>query len=299
MSAHATIEPNQIEPGGGSAFSQLNPTGIYSWGNGDTAPANFFINLATVRTNAAGFTNGAIFYAGDSPGTIGWISPDGSAYSNVWVTLTNESDRVRGLYVDQTGIFSNNLIAVTGDGGVWEITSARVATKLATITNAPLQGVITLTNDSSRWGPWAGKIVAGSGDTNNPVIYSISSSGVVSSNMDLGIVAADFNVIVTNQNLYFNNGYTLLKAASNLFTNDVGGLLILQPRANGCQGGGCPQASGFDHEMFLVHWNGTKFVASRSIAYPGYDILASDFNNDPYWVFWQATFAPLDIEPFY
>jgi hypothetical protein len=84
-----------------------------------------------------------------------------------------------------------------------------------------------------------------------------------------------------------------LKAASNLFTNDVGGLLISQPRADDCWSG-CPPPPEFNHEFFMVHWNSGmgKFVASRSMAYPDYQALDNFY---PHPVLGQTTFAPIDI----
>jgi hypothetical protein len=48
----------------------------------------------------------------------------------------------------------------------------------------------------------------------------------------------------------------------------------------------------------MVHWNSglSKFVASRSIAYPDYEVFSSDYSGPSLW---QATFAPLNLPPYY
>ena len=72
--------------------------------------------------------------------------------------------------MDRTGVFSNNLIVVTGgsdtEGGeVWQVDAATNAVRLANLTSTAtphLEGVVTLPDDLLRWGPWAGRIITGS-----------------------------------------------------------------------------------------------------------------------------------------
>lgn len=127
--------------------------------------------------------------------------------------LTNETSEALfrgGFYVDQSGSFGGDLIAVTGgsagEGGeVWRINSSTNATRLANLTNdlpfPHLEGVITLTNDVTRWGPWAGKIITGAESHEPPLVHAISTNGQVQS-FALGIHPEDFDIVRTNQDLY-------------------------------------------------------------------------------------------------
>lgn len=58
----------------------------------------------------------------NAPGALARISADGASVRNPWVTLPGESGLVAGgLYLDRTGVFGGDLIAVTTTGGVWRI----------------------------------------------------------------------------------------------------------------------------------------------------------------------------------
>lgn len=173
------------------------------------------VKLAAVKQTASGFTNGQMYFGNytNPVSYVGRLSPDGTVSNMTFATLTNDTSVRGGLYVDQSGSFGGDLIAVTGaidrftGGGVWRIKASGVTTQLANITNTHLEGVITLTNDVAKWGPWAGKIITGaesSVDTNGnyyPLIFAIDTYGVVQS-FALGIGPEDFDLIPTNQDLY-------------------------------------------------------------------------------------------------
>jgi hypothetical protein len=257
------------------------------------------VKLAVVKKTASGFTNGEIYFGTGVNGVVGKLSPDGTVSNLTWAVLSTNDDSSTllrgGLYVDQTGTFSNNLIVVTGngpdDGGeVWQVNAAGGGTRLANITNYAnrhLEGVITLTNDAAKWGPWSGKIVTGAEsalDTNRnfkPLIHAINTNGAVAT-FALGIAPEDFDLIPTNQDLYLcdpNQG--LFKMSRSLFTNYVGDLLITQS-GDGNQGITMPT-------LFIVHWDGTNFV-THSIF--GADLGVSQLEH--------VTFAPINLpsQPF-
>ena len=81
-----------------------------------------------------------------------------------------------GVHVDRTGVFNGDLIAVTTVGNVWRINSDGEPTFLAHAqapTGGPvgpefasLEGVTTVPDIPEKYGPWAGKIVAGAEDLN-------------------------------------------------------------------------------------------------------------------------------------
>ncbi len=261
------------------------------------------VKLATVKTTFAGFTNGDIYFS--SSNGVGWLSANASVSNLNWCTLTNafETNALPlrgGLYVDQTSVFSNQLIAVTSDSantngekGVWRVDANQNPTLLTKIVTRHLEGVITLTNDSQRWGPWAGKILTGDedardeNDNHRPLIYSIETNGTIAS-FALDIEPEDFDIIPTNQPLYcvmfngnnFANG-ALLKLSSNLLNNYVGDLLVTQ-------------AGEYDQNhpprLFIVHWESTttNFV-TRSITLPA--TFAGTF-------FEHVTFAPINLPSF-
>lgn len=69
-----------------------------------------------------GFQPGEVITGTNAPGALARISADGASVRNPWVTLPGESGLVAGgLYLDRTGVFGGDLIAVTTTGGVWRI----------------------------------------------------------------------------------------------------------------------------------------------------------------------------------
>jgi hypothetical protein len=231
------------------------------------------VKLATVKKTANGFTNGEIYFGNDT--VVGRVSADGTVANLTWCTLTNgiviNPLLLRGsLYVDQTGLFSNGVIVVTSDDsyqldskGVWRVDAQAHPTLLANISTLHLEGVVTLTNDVTRWGPWAGKIVTG--DELDQSIFTIDTDGVVtkyfSTNIIFqGIQPEDFEIIPPNQDLYAcdPNFGQIMKLSRAFLANYVGDLLITQA-GEFAQGG----------KLFIVHWDGTGFVV-RSIPYIRY-----------------------------
>jgi hypothetical protein len=251
------------------------------------------IKIATAKQTAGGFTNGDAYYGNGNVGGIGWMSASGAIWNTNWLTLSS-SHYLRGsLYVDQTGIFNDNLIVVTGDSldddsteEVWKIAANKAASLLATINTEHLEGVITLTNDPVKWGPWAGRILTG--DESEEMIYAIDSTGVVS-NYDTttlfppAIDTEDFDIIPTNQDLYacdpfYGSGShpgAILKLSRTFFNNYVGSLLITDA------GEERPPA-----KLFIVSWNGTNFVA-QGISFWRPDGSAGHFEH--------VTFAPVNL----
>jgi hypothetical protein len=277
------------------AFVRLGTNGsgqltMTNWSEIPPAALSDEVKLAIVQESAGGFNVGDMFFGTGVDGVVGWVSADGLASNLNWITFTNETHETLlrgGLYHDQTGVFDNDLIAVTGGeaaqgGEVWRISSLTNATRIANVTNnlyPHLEGVITLPIDTNKWGPWAGKIVTGAeaaGDDYGhqlPLIRLIDTNGIVTS-LNLGIAPEDFDVIPTNQPLYCTSypGNRIDKLPSNLFTNYWGDLLITQ-------GDGATQ-----RKLFIVHWNSTNALFEiRSI---GYSTAI---------VFEHVTFAPIDL----
>lgn len=262
------------------------------------------MKVTAVKGTANGWTNGDVYFGSDLGGIagIGWISADGSRSNLTWGVLTNgvvtNALPLRGgLCFDQTGVFSNQIVAIAsdssdqfGDKGVWLVSTNQSVTLLTQIFTRHLEGAITLTNDPAKWGPWAGKILTGDEailDEKNqprPVIYAIETNGFVTSFPDLGIAPEDFDIIQPTQDLYcvvFNTSNSadgqIWKLPSDLLTNYVEDLLITQA---GEPVGVIPP------KLFIVHWNNAiGDFEVRSISIP------SGFQGH----FEHVSFAPINI----
>jgi hypothetical protein len=252
------------------------------------------VNTAGAFTNAGGFTNGDMYFSSSSG--IGWISADGTRSNLNWCILTNSVQTnalpLRGsLYVDRTGVFSNQLVAVTSPGGaasgnkgIWRVDAIGHPTHVTNINTLHLEGVITLTNDVPKWGPWAGKILTGDEnavDSNGfarPLTYTTSANGVTNS-YALGIYPEDFDIIPPSQDLYACDytGNAIVKLSRNYLTNHVGSLLITDAGE-----------SSFPGKLFIVSWDA---------ATTNFNIISIPFKrpDGSYGVFEHVTFAPLIV----
>jgi hypothetical protein len=264
-----------------------NQLAVTNWSGVHGAPNE--VKLATVKSTIGGFTNGDVFFGSDT--NVGWVSADGTTSNLTWCTLTNaavtNAQVLRGgLYVDQTGVWSNNLIAIASDQnyvfddkGVWRVDGQRNPTLIANIKTYHLEGAITLPNTNT-WGPWAGKIITGDEGffdelgRSSPIIYSIDTNGIVAA-YSLGIAPEDFDIIPANQDLYctFQDSATIAKLPSALFSNFVGDLLITQEGSYYGPG-----------TLFIVHWDSSasNFLI-RSITTPNGEKLE------------HVTFAPIHL----
>lgn len=250
------------------------------------------VKLTTAKATVGGFTNGQIFFGNNSAAKVGLLSADGTVSNVDFAVLTNDTQIHGALYVDQTGTFGNNLIAVTGNGagqggGVWQINASGMSTRLVNLANNHLEGVITLTNDVGQWGPWAGKIITGNENTH--AIFTISTNGIVTTNTSLGIDPEDFDLIPANQDLYCVNYHTvgdnpitssILKVPKIVFADYVGDLLIAQAGET---------APSLTPKLFIVRWDSTNstFVTRKTISLP--TVFGGHFEH--------VTFAPIDLPP--
>jgi hypothetical protein len=249
------------------------------------------VKIATAKSTSDGWTNGDLFFGNGTK--IGWISADGTNHIEEWGTLTNSTMtndlELRGsLYLDRTGVFSNNLIAVTGNGlplfdtySVWRIDPSRHSTLIAEIPGLHLEGAITVTNDLDRWGPFAGKILTGdewAGPV--PLIYAIAPDGSTT-NFDLGIASEDFDIIPPDQDLYCTDPITgdILKVSKTVFAGNVGDLLVTQA------GEAFSPREG--SRLFVAHWDGTQFVTKNLFYFDRATLLSGRFEH--------VTFGPVDL----
>jgi len=261
---------------------------LTNWSNISLSQVSDEIKLAVVKQTVGGFTNGDMFYGTGQDGIVGWLSADGARSNLTWSVLSTNGDNQThlrgGLCVDQTGVWSNQLIIVTGDGsfggGVWRINSLGEGLQVANITNTHLEGVTILPNDPARWGSQAGKIITGAESATPPSIFTIGTNGIVTTFV-LGIQPEDFDIIPAGQDLYGadESQQRILKVSRNLLTNYVGDLLITQ------SGDGFPNGPGV---LFIVGWNESAqnfFIKSR-------------FSTPNQSRFEHVTFAPVSLPSF-
>jgi RHS repeat-associated protein len=206
------------------------------------------LKIATARDDGngmsrGGFPAGTLFAGTGAPGAILRVSPDGTSVQSPWVTLPGESGLMRGgLYIDRTGIFNGDLIVCTTAGGVWRISSAGVATRLATV-GEHLEGLSVLPNLPEKYGPWAGKIVAGA--ENSGRFWTVAPNGTTAS-YSLGITPEDIDIIPSNENFFGVDygGSRIWGAPAAMFAEMAGDVLVAQ------------ELPGI---LWHVRWNGTAF----------------------------------------
>ncbi len=266
---------------------------LTNWSDLSFIDEGYEVRIATVKTSTNGFNAGELFFSSGmpslTPATIGWVSADGSTAMTNWVTLTNDPNQVEALFVDETGLWGNDLLAISGADdpqhlqstnlNVWRIHSRTNSQLVASIPALHLEGLLTLPNDT-RYGPWAGKLLTA--DETQQTIYAVATNGTFTANI-LNIDADTFRLIPTNQDLYcvqFRGAYglesSLLKIPREFFRRYVNDILVLQA------GEFAP-----DHPiLFILHWNGSTFEVD-SIDLWHY------FPNDGF--FEKAAFAPISM----
>jgi hypothetical protein len=211
------------------------------------------VKIATVRSGGVGgFTVGDLFTGNGNDGEIARITNGGATVINPWVSLPGAGNGLmRGsLHVDRTGVFGGDLIAVTTSGQVWRIdsTGTTSASPLASI-GTHLEGMITVPNDVARYGPLAGKIIAGA--EGQGLLYAIDAQGNVTS-FNVGVFIEDIDLIPANENFFGVNFGTnrILGAPASEFAGLVGDILLTQE-----VGGSSPSG------LFRLFWDGNNLVA--------------------------------------
>lgn len=209
------------------------------------------VKIAAARSgNAGGFPAGTLFTGNGLDGEIVRISANGSKIDSPWVSLGAGNGLMRGsLYVDRTGVFGGDLIVVTTVGKVWRVTSAGVATKIAEVATH-LEGAIVVPNLPGRFGPIAGKIIAGAEEAH--LLYAFAKDGTVTS-YAIGVDVEDIDVIVPNENFFGSNYGTsrLLGVSYTELLPMAGDILLTQENvAAGTSG------------LFRLQWDGAQLVAA-------------------------------------
>jgi hypothetical protein len=234
------------------------------------------VKIATVRSGGVGgFTTGDLFTGNGVDGQVVRITAGGATVINPWVSLPGGGNGLmRGaLHVDRTGVFGGDLIVVTTAGEVWRVTSAGSPTMLADV-NVHLEGVSTVPNNAVKYGPLAGKIIAGAEGVG--LLYAFDTLGNVST-YNVGVNIEDIDLIPANENFFGVNFGTsrLLGAPASEFAPFAGDILLTQEFPSGGGTG-----------LYRLYWNGSSLVTEQFTLKTG-----SEFPGQ-----WEhVTFAPAGI----
>ncbi|HSK62957.1 MAG TPA: hypothetical protein VK893_03925, partial [Pyrinomonadaceae bacterium] len=205
-----------------------------------------------------------VFTTTGVPGSIARLNASGATVQNPWVTLPNENG-LTGLYLDRTGVYGGDLIVVTDIGGVWRVNANAEATKLMSL-NTRLAGVTTVPDDPDRYGPWAGKILAGAKDLS--AVYAIDALGQATP-LQLDVQPQDIDIVPAQENFFAVDPAAdkIWGASDGAFAGVIGDIFVTQ------------QSPGVIQRL---RWNGIEFVASPVAT-------ATEFK--------QVAFAPSGINP--
>jgi len=231
------------------------------------------VYMAGIRSSSCQqtFQTGEVYFGTGTPGVIAKLSADGTTLTDPWVTLPNEAGLLRGgLFQDVYCVAGGDLIVTTTAGDVWRVTSAGVATEVASSVGQVLEGPTTVPDNPVRYGPWASQILVS--DEANGVIWSIDPTTGITGHWDGGGAfgsAEGVQVVPPNQNFFgvdFADGMIQGSAASQ-FTGVVGDVVL------------ATESSG---KLLDITWNGTGFQS--------YDLLTADVGQ------WEGTtFAPASL----
>lgn len=266
-------------------FGKLSTNATLStWSGIGGIDLGFEVRIATAPTTTNGLTASDLLFGNGNPGGVGWLSADGARSNLNWITISGETNLIESIYVDQTGIWSNDVLVVSGQDrmfdsittlNIWRVHLRTNFQCVATIPTLHLEGLVTLPNDT-RYGPWAGKLLTA--DENLHAVYAVDPSGSVS-NYFLNIDADQIRVIPPTNDLYcvqFRGGDSrVLKVPRSYFADSVSDLLFEQAGETGT-----------DPLLRTVHWDGSRFVTHQID-------LWDYFPNDGF--FEKVTFAPVSM----
>lgn len=183
------------------------------------------VKIATAKGSSK-FGSGTLFTGTGVNGQIIRINADGTTHSTI--NLPGGDGLMRGsMFVDNTGVYDGDLIAVTTGGQVWRINEAGAGILLADV-NTHLEGLLVLPNDPVKWGEFAGRIIAGAEGQGN--LYTFDSNGHQSTEANIGVNIEDIDLIDANANFFGINFGTgrLLGAEASQWDSVVGDVLLTQ-----------------------------------------------------------------------
>jgi len=218
------------------------------------------VKIATARSgNPGGWAPGTLFTGNGVDGEIVRISPDGMTVDDPWVSLPGVNNGLmRGsLYVDRTGIFGGDLIVATTAGEVWRVDTQGVPMSIMPPAGVHLEGMIVVPDVPVRYGPLAGKIIAGAEEQG--LLWVISPNGT-STTINVGVTIEDIDIITPRENFFGVNYGTsrLLGATADNMAPMVGDILLAQEVVTAGTSG-----------LFRLQWDGTTLTAAPIPLAPG------------------------------
>ena len=171
------------------------------------------------------------------------------------------------------GVFGDDLIAVTTSGEVWRIDSAGNMTQLADV-NAHLEGVIVVPDAPARFGPLAGKILAGA--EGQGLMYAFDTAGNYST-YSLGVNIEDIELIRPYENFFgVNYGSSRLLGVPYYEINSMVGDILLTQESHSSSVTG----------LFWLRWDGSNLQVDQ-LTYASTSTYANQWEH--------VTFAPCGI----
>ncbi len=209
------------------------------------------VKIATARSgNPSGFVAGDLFVGNGVDGQIARITDGGATVINPWVDLPGDNNGLmRGsLYVDRTGLYDGHLIAVTTAGQVWRIDSTGVPTLIASV-GVHLEGCIVVPDAPARFGPLAGRIIAGA--ENESLLHAFTADGTMVT-YNVGVAIEDIDIASPRENFFGVNFGTsrLLGAPADQFHSVMGDVILTQESHTGVG-------------LYRLKWTGTDFVSQE------------------------------------
>lgn len=232
------------------------------------------VKIATARSGGdAGFIAGDLFVGNGVDGQIVRISDGGATIDDPWVDLPGDGNGLmRGsLIVDRTGAFGGDLVVVTTTGQVWRVAVDGTPTMLAA-TGVHLEGLIVVPDAPVRYGPLAGKAIAGAEAVGR--LYAIGADGAVDF-YEVGVQVEDIDFIPARENFFGVNFGTsrLLGAPAEQWRPMAGDILLAQETHAGTG-------------LYVLRWDGAALVATEIPVAPGSATVGQ----------WEhVTFAPAGI----
>lgn len=145
-----------------------------------------------------GFDDGDAFAGNGQPGQI--VKTTGATVVNPWVTLPADTAVDRdNIFQDATCSFDGDLMVATnheaGGSSLWRINAAGVPTRVVSL-DARLEFVLTLPGDALKFGPIAGRAVAG--NVASGTLYAIDPGGSV---VTVGAGAGNYQNYATDRSI--------------------------------------------------------------------------------------------------
>lgn len=233
------------------------------------------VKIATARSdNPGGFETGSLYVGNGIDGQIVRVSADGAVIDNPWVDLPGTGNGLmRGsMYVDRTGAWGGDLVVATTEGELWRVTRDGVPTFVADV-NAHLEGLAVVPDAPARYGPLAGRALAGA--ENEGLLYAFGTDGTFDV-YNLGVRVEDVDIANPYENFFGVNYGTsrVIGAYASAFAAMTGDILLTQ------EGGSTLQ-------LYRLRWDGSAI---------GVEVLQATADSPTFGSWEHVTFARAGIQ---